>query len=68
MSVPCVNKEIHQKGVDNFFSSLNLPPNLVRPLKTKIPWEWVGAFKNDPTWHQVFDGIEKERNANIIGE
>jgi len=25
------------------------------------PWEWYGAFKNDPTWTELFDGIERRR-------
>ncbi len=30
------------------------------------PWEWFGAFQDDPTWPQLFDQIEEERNAVII--
>ena len=28
------------------------------------PWEWFGAFKNDPTWGELFDDIERRRNSS----
>ena len=28
------------------------------------PWDWMGAFKNDPTWGELFDDIERQRNSN----
>lgn len=27
------------------------------------PWEWFGAFKDDPTWGELFDEIERRRNS-----
>ena len=26
------------------------------------PWEWFGTFKDEPTWGQLFDEIERQRN------
>jgi predicted RNase H-like HicB family nuclease len=33
-------------------------------LIQETPWEWFGAFKNDPTWGELFDDIERRRNAD----
>jgi predicted RNase H-like HicB family nuclease len=30
----------------------------------ETPWEWFGAFKNDPTWGELFDDIERRRYAD----
>ncbi len=32
-------------------------------LRHDTPWEWFGAFKDDPTWGELFDEIERQRNA-----
>ncbi len=26
------------------------------------PWEWFGAFKEDSSWGELFDDIERQRN------
>ena len=36
------------------------------PVST--PWEWYGAFKGDATWDQLFDEIERQRDAHLMGE
>jgi len=28
------------------------------------PWEWLGAFKEDPTWGELFDEIERRRDGD----
>jgi len=33
-------------------------------LLHETPWEWFGAFENDPTWGELFDDIERRRNAD----
>jgi predicted RNase H-like HicB family nuclease len=33
------------------------PPN-------EIPWQWLGAAKDDPTWDALFDDIERNRDAS----
>jgi predicted RNase H-like HicB family nuclease len=33
-------------------------------ISNDIPWEWFGAFKDDPTWGELFEDIERQRNAN----
>lgn len=33
-------------------------------LHRNTPWEWFGAFKGDPTWGELFDEIEHQRNAD----
>ncbi len=38
------------------------------PGRDGTPWQWFGAFKNDPTWAPLFDEIEKQRDACLIGE
>jgi predicted RNase H-like HicB family nuclease len=30
-------------------------------LLQDTPWDWCGAFKNDPTWSELFDDIERRR-------
>lgn len=30
----------------------------------ETPWEWYGAFKNDPTWGELFDDIERRRSSD----
>ncbi len=35
-----------------------------RSLHRDTPWEWFGAFKDDPTWGELFDEIEHQRNSN----
>ncbi len=32
-------------------------------IKQETPWQWFGAFKNDPTWGELFDEIELKRNT-----
>ena len=31
------------------------------------PQAWMGAFQNDPSWGEIFDQIEQEREQQIIG-
>jgi hypothetical protein len=38
------------------------------PGKDGTPWQWFGAFKNDPTWGPLFDEIEQQRDARLVGE
>jgi len=33
-------------------------------IHNDIPWEWFGAFKDDSTWGELFEDIERQRNAN----
>ena len=33
-------------------------------FRESIPWEWFGAFKDDPTWEELFAEIEHQRNSN----
>lgn len=28
------------------------------------PWEWFGAFKNNPTWGKLFDELEQQRDRD----
>ena len=28
------------------------------------PWEWFGAFKNNPTWGKLFDELERQRDSD----
>lgn len=30
----------------------------------ETPWEWFGAFKNDPAWGELFDDIERRRHSD----
>ncbi len=32
-------------------------------LLHETPWECYGAFKNDPTWGELFDDIERRRSS-----
>jgi predicted RNase H-like HicB family nuclease len=35
---------------------------------SQTPWQWFGAFQNDPTWGLLFDDIERQRDAHLLGE
>ncbi len=37
----------------------------VAPLLDETPWQWFGAFKDDPTWGTLFDDIELKRNNQV---
>lgn len=28
------------------------------------PWEWFGAFKNNPTWGKLFYELEQQRDSD----
>lgn len=36
--------------------------------RDETPWQWFGAFKNDPTWGPLFDEVERQRDAHLIGD
>jgi len=38
------------------------------PEASLIPWQWFGAFRDDPTWGLLFDEIERQRDAHLMGE
>jgi predicted RNase H-like HicB family nuclease len=29
--------------------------------------KWAGAFRDDPTWNEMFDEIERQRDAHRVG-
>jgi hypothetical protein len=29
----------------------------------RVPWEWFGEAKTDPTWDALFDHLEQRREA-----
>ena len=33
-------------------------------LHDTTPWEWFGVFKEDSTWGELFDEIERHRNGD----
>ncbi len=35
---------------------------------SQTPWQWFGAFQDDPTWSALFDEIERQRDAHLMGE
>ena len=35
---------------------------------SQTPWQWFGAFQDDPTWGSLFDEIERQRNGQLLGE
>ena len=35
---------------------------------SQTPWQWFGAFQNDPTWGLLFDEIERQRDAHLMEE
>ncbi len=37
-------------------------PDQPKQLLDKTPWQWFGAFADDPTWGALFDDIERKRN------
>ncbi|KHD05376.1 hypothetical protein PN36_11930 [Candidatus Thiomargarita nelsonii] len=37
----------------------------VGQLLDETPWQWFGAFKEDPTWGALFDEIELKRNSQV---
>jgi predicted RNase H-like HicB family nuclease len=34
-------------------------------LRNETPWQWFGAFSDDPTWGTLFDEIELKRNEQM---
>jgi len=32
-----------------------------KPVLEETPWQWFGAFSDDPTWGELFDEIERQR-------
>ena len=44
-----------------------IPPLAAVP-SDETPWEWFGAFKNDPTWETLFEEIEQRREATRKGQ
>jgi predicted RNase H-like HicB family nuclease len=37
-------------------------PTQPKPLLDETPWQWFGAFSDDPTWGALFDEIERQRH------
>lgn len=37
------------------------------PEQLESSWQGFGVFQDDPTWSELFDHIEKERNAHLVG-
>lgn len=33
------------------------------PPPDHVPWQWLGAAKDDPTWDALFDDIERNRDS-----
>ncbi len=33
-----------------------------RVAKGNTPWHWFGAFREDPSWEDLFDDLEKNRD------
>lgn len=33
-----------------------------------VPWEWFGSGQGDPSWDELFDEIEQNRNATRIAD
>lgn len=31
-------------------------------------WDHLGAFKDDPTWDEMFDEIERRRDQHLVGD
>ncbi len=52
------------------------PPNLVRvaapiaaddtSVQLEAPWEFVGIFKDDPTWWPMLEDVEKRRDRQMV--
>ena len=36
-----------------------------QPKRNETPWQWFGAFSDDPTWGALFDEIERKRNESL---
>jgi len=36
-------------------------PSTHSPRLEEIPWQWFGAFQDDPTWAPLFEEIERQR-------
>ena len=37
-------------------------PRHQKPLLDETPWQWFGAFSDDPTWGPLFDEFERQRH------
>ena len=42
-----------------------IPPNASIGSK-ETPWDLMGIFKDDPTWGEIFDEIERERDRDCV--
>lgn len=73
-SFVCQQKEQLEKSLNHAHHKLNKlvtnpdpPSNLVWTENTETPWEWAGVFKDDPTWDQLLEDIERQRDMHLIG-
>jgi predicted RNase H-like HicB family nuclease len=39
-------------------------PTPIASPPAEVPWQWLGAAKDDPTWDALFDDIERNRDAS----
>lgn len=42
------------------------PENVAQFTDNPDPWKWFGAFKDDPTWDQLLEDIERERDMHLV--
>lgn len=42
-----------------------IPPHVSKGSK-ETPWDLMGIFKDDPTWGEMFDEIERERDKDSV--
>jgi hypothetical protein len=62
-----------RKAIVDFISrseviSVEIPTVQASGQANDVPWEWFGSGQDDPSWAQLFDAIEENRDATRFAD
>ncbi len=58
-----IRAEIQRTVAKSEIIEIDVPEELRGHVtKTRTPWHWFGAFGDDPSWEDLFDSVEKNRD------
>jgi len=80
LKIPHLEKKLarpeKQNGQPQIKEKTAPPPTLVRmdppiaaddkTVQLETPWEFVGIFKDDPTWWPMLEDIERRRDRHVV--
>ena len=73
-SFVCQQKEQLEKSLNEAHQKLqplvtypDSASNVVQLTDNPEPWKWAGVFKDDPTWDQLLEDIERQRDMHLVG-